>query len=420
MSILVRQAIIKDINSPHYNKVKDIFIVDGIIKEIGDTISLQADHIIEYPGIHVSPGWVDIFITGTDPGYEFKDTLDTNSASAAQGGFTHLFLTPNTQPVVQNKSTVDYISGKQLTSPVQLHPLGAVTKNTEGQELTEMHDMKASGAIAFSDGTKAIQSSGLLIKALQYVSAFDGIIIQIPDDKSIAPHGLMHEGIVSTQIGLPGKPALAEEIMVSRDIALAKYTGSRIHLTGISLASSIDMIREAKQGGVKITCSCTPYHLLFNHEELLKGYNTNLKVNPPLRSESDRKALINGVKDGIIDCITTHHTPQHKDAKVCEYEYAGYGMLGLESVLGLLNSVGLSEDEILRCICYNPRHIFNLGTSIGLGNVADLTVYHCDENYHFIQENIKSKSSNSPYLDMELKGRAVATVLGNIINMNLK
>jgi len=416
MSILVRQAYIKDINSPHHNKVKDIFIDNGTIVEIADKLNAEADTIIEANGSHLSPGWVDLFVTGTDPGYEYKDTLETTAQSASQGGFTHLFITPNSNPVVQNKSAVDYIRRKKVTQPICFHPIGAVTKNTEGKELTEMYEMKNGGAIAFGDGIRSIQSSGLLIKALQYVNAFNGIIIQVPDDHSIAPHGLMNEGIVSTQIGLPGKPALAEEIMVARDISLAKYTGSRIHITGISLASSLELIRKAKNDSIQVTCSCTPHHLFFTDKDLLNGYDTNLKVNPPLRSEEDRQALIKGVKDGTIDCISSHHTPQHKDAKICEFEYAGFGIVGLESLYGVLNSIGLTEEEILNSICYNPRKIFGLETALTIGNIADLTIYNADENYDFLHHHLKSKSSNSPYLGKELKGKIIATLLGNQLN----
>ena len=418
MSILVRQATIKDINSPHHNKVKDIFIENGIIKEIADHLERSADSIIQETGIYISPGWIDIFVTGTDPGYEFKDTLSSTAASAAKGGFTHLFLTPNTNPVIQNKATVEYIKSKTLKHPVQLHPLGAVTKNTEGTELTEIYDMKASGAIAFSDGTKPIQSSGLMIKALQYVSAFNGIILQLPDDRTIAPHGLMNEGIVSTKIGLPGKPALAEEIMIARDIALAKYTGSHVHITGLSLATGVEMIRKAKKEGIKISCSCTPQHLLFTDEDLIDGYNTNLKVNPPLRSATDRAALISGVKDGTIDCITTHHTAQHKDAKVCEFEYAGYGTLGLESAFGALNNISLEVDQILTAICFNPRDLFMINGSIKEGSTADVTLFVPETLGWKHNSGYHSLSSNNAFEQTMLKGKIVGTILQHNIYIN--
>jgi dihydroorotase len=277
-----------------------------------------------------------------------------------------------------------------------------------------MYEMRLHGAIAFGDGNKSIQSAGLLIKALQYVNAFDGIIIQLPDDHSVAPHGLMHEGIVSTQVGLPGKPALAEEIMVARDIELLRYTHSKLHLTGISLSTSVEMIRKAKKEGLNITCSTTPYHLVFTDQSLLNGYDTNLKLNPPLRAENDRQALLAAVKDGTIDCITTHHTAQNKDAKICEFEYAGFGMLGLESAFGVLGKAGLNIDEILNLICFNPRKIFVIESAISVGQKADLTFFNDQTEWIFDNTDIKSKSSNSAFIGTLLKGEVVGSVLNTI------
>jgi dihydroorotase len=417
MTILVQQVLIKDINSPHNNTIRDILIHQGKIQQIAENISALADKTIEAGNLSASPGWVDIFVSGTDPGFEFRDDLDSLSAAAAKGGFTHVFLTPNTQPVTQNKTGVEYISRHHASAPVKLHPIGAISKNTEGKELTEIYDMHQSGAVAFSDGNKPVQSAGLLIKALQYVTAFKGTIIQVPDDKSIAPHGLMNESVVSTQVGLPGKPALAEEIMVARDIALAKYTGAHLHLTGISLASSVNMINKAKADGIPVTASTTTHHLTFTENDLLRGYNTNLKVNPPLRSEADRQALLAAVKDGIIDIVTTHHTPQHTDAKICEFEYAGYGMLGLEAAFGVLQNAGLSVDEILQVICYNPRKIFNLNGSISEGESADLTFFKPDETVNFTADNLGSKSKNCPYIHTTLKGHVIGQTYLNQSNL---
>ena len=418
MTILVRKALVKDIHSSHHNKRMDILLSDGIITEIAEKIEKAADRVIDMPGISVSPGWVDLFVKGTDPGFEFKDDLDSVSASAAKGGFTHLFLTPNTQPVTQNKTGVQYIKNHHTTQAVALHPIGAVTKNTEGKELTEMFEMRKTGAIAFGDGTKSIQSAGLLIKAMQYVNAFDGIIIQLPDDHSVAPHGLMHEGIVSTQVGLPGKPAIAEEIMVARDIELLRYTNSTLHLTGISLSTSVEMIRKAKKEGLNITCSTTPYHLVFTDMSLQKGYDTNLKVNPPLRTEKDRQALVAAVKDGTIDCITTHHIAQNKDAKICEFEYAGIGMLGLESAFGILGMAGLEIDEILNSICFNPRKIFAIESSISVGQKADITFFNDQAEWIFNNTDIKSKSSNSAFIGTLMKGEVIGSIFNNKINSN--
>jgi dihydroorotase len=236
------------------------------------------------------------------------------------------------------------------------------------------------------------------------------MIIQIPDDQSVAPHGQMNEGIISTQIGLPGKPALAEEIMVARDLALANYSQSRIHITGVSLASSVAMIKKAKKDGVQVTCSTTVHYLLFTEDDLV-GYNTNLKVNPPLRTEKDRKALIQALKDGTIDCITTHHTAQNKDAKICEFEYAGYGTLGLEAAFGLLGTTGLTIDEILQSICFKPRTIFQLHATIEKNNPADMTIFDTDSVGTYTTNHIKSKSANAAFIGQSFKGSAIATIL---------
>lgn len=418
MTILVRKATIKDLHSSHNNQQRDVLISDGTIVEIAENIQKQADKILEAKGQLLSPGWVDIFVTGNDPGFEYKDDFTTTSKSAAKGGFTHVFLTPNTQPVVQNKSSVQYITDKKTDYPVQLHPIGAITKNTEGKELTEMVEMKLAGAVAFGDGKKSVQSAGLLIKALQYVKAFDGIVIQIPDDHSVAPHGLMNEGIISTQVGLPGKPALAEEIMVARDIELARYSNSKLHITGITLAKSVEIIKKAKSEGLHITCSTTMHHLVFTENELLKGYNTNFKLNPPLRSENDRLALLEGVKNGTIDCVSSHHTPQNKDAKVCEFEYADYGVIGLQAAFGVLNGVGLNIDQILEAICFRPKQIFKLESNIEVGSKADLTLFDLTSSYVLSKENLASKSENSPYLDQTLTGKVIATIQKDKLHVN--
>src|SRR5687767_7315696 len=290
MKVLIQQVHITDPSSPLHGTIQDILIDSGIIRDIQPTLSAQADQVISGNNLHCSPGWVDVFANFNDPGYEFKETLETGAAAAAAGGYTDVFVIPNTKPAIDSKSQAEYISRRSRTLPVTIHPIGAVTKNTEGKELAEMYDMRASGAIAFSDGLNPVQSAGLLLKALQYVKAFDGIIIQIPDDKSVGMNGLMHEGIVSTRLGLPGKPMMAEELLVARDIKLARYAGSKLHFTGVSSPKSLEYIKRAKDGGIQVTCSVTPYHLFFCDEDLM-NYDTNLKVYPPVRSKPDMQAL---------------------------------------------------------------------------------------------------------------------------------
>jgi dihydroorotase len=418
MTILLRQARITDPLSPHHAAVRDILIREGRIDRIAEHIDESADQVVSLDGLHVSPGWVDIFTNGCDPGYEFKETLESLAAAGAAGGFTHLFLLPNTQPAIQNKSLVEYISGSRPTAPVSLHPLGAVTRNIDGRDLAEMYDMKQSGAIAFSDGLQPIQSAGLLIKALQYVRAFNGVVIQLPEDKSIAPHGVVNEGIVSTRMGLPGKPAMAEEIMVARDIKLARYAESRLHITGISSARSVEYVRRAKDGGLMVTCSVTPYHLFFT-DEALEGYDTNLRVDLPLRSRADVDALREAVLDGTVDIITSHHQPQDWDSKVCEFEYAKPGMEGLETLFSVLDHLQLSADKIVDTLSRNPRRIFSLPEAvISEGALADLTLFVPGTPVTYSAKDLRSRSKNNAFLGRELSGKVAGTIHRAQLHLN--
>jgi dihydroorotase len=414
MKLLIKNAIIVDNNSPFNGQQSDIFIENGIITQIVNNLSVNADKEIAIDGLHVSPGWVDVFSNFADPGYEFKETLETGAAAAAAGGFTDVFIIPNTNPVIHNKAGVEYIIQKSKSLPVNIHPIGAVTRNNEGKELAEMYDMKNSGAIAFGDGIHSVQSAGLLVKALQYVKAFDGILIQLPDDKSINPHGLMNEGIVSTQLGLPGKPAMAEELIVARDIKLTRYAESKLHFTGISTGKSLEYIKRGKESGAKVSCSVTPYHLFFSDEDLT-GYNTNLKVNPPLRTKEEKTALQKAVLDGTVDCIASHHLPHESDSKVIEFEYAKFGMIGLETAYAVVNTAiqGITVEKTVALMATNPRTIFGMDSvTIQTGNKAVLTLFNPRQKWTVTPESFKSKSSNSPFTGLELTGKVSGIING--------
>ena len=412
MKILVRQATIADPDSPFNGQVTDILIDGERIVKIASPISEKADEIIEAAGLIVSPGWVDIFSHFCDPGFEYKETLETGAAAAAAGGYTQVFVLPNTQPVVENKTQVEYISRQSKNLAVTIHPLGAITKGTEGKELAEMYDMRNSGAIAFSDGTSPIQSPGIFLKALQYVKAFDGVLIQVPVDKSIGSGGLINEGIISTRLGLPGIPALAEEVIIKRDIDLLRYTQSRLHITGISTQNSIHLVAAAKKEGLQISCSVTPYHLFFCDEDM-QEYDTNLKVNPPLRSRADMLALREAVLEGVVDCIASHHLPQDWDNKTCEFEYAKNGMTGLETSFAVINHLlpELSNDRLVKLFSLNARNIFNVKvTNIEEGADADMTLFSKKTISFFTKQQLQTKSANTPFLERELTGKVVGII----------
>lgn len=418
MKVLIKQAKITCSSSPLNGQVKDILIIDGIIHSIAGNITEPADETIAADNLHLSIGWMDIFASFGDPGYEHKETLGSGAAAAAAGGFTDVMVLPNTNPAVATKSVVEYIKQKAAGLPVNIYPIGAITKNAEGKELTEMYDMAGSGAIAFSDGTNPLQSPGVLLKALQYVLPLNASIIQLPDDKSISAHGLMNEGIVSTQLGLPGKPAIAEELMIARDIELVKYTGSKLHITGVSTQKGIELITAAKKEGHAVTCSVSPAHLWFCDQDL-DSYDTNLKLNPPLRTAADRAYLQQALKDGLIDCIASHHFPQHWDDKTCEFEYARNGMTGLESVYGVVNKFAKDTATLVEQLTIAPRNIFGLAIpQITEGAAACLTLFTPDTKYIFQENQQHSMSKNNAFVGKNLLGKVIAIVNKNKICLN--
>ena len=420
MNLLIKNARVIDPNSPFNSQSADIFIENGRIKKIGKALTEKADKEISAEGLCVSPGWVDMFANFADPGYEYKESIESGCAAAASGGFTDVLVIPNTKPAIDTKSQVEYIVQKSKRLAVNVHPIGAVTKNTEGKELAEMYDMKTSGAIAFGDGINCIQSSGLLVKALQYLKAFDGMIIQVPDDKSINAHGLMHEGIVSTQIGLPGKPAMAEELIVARDIKLARYADSKLHFTAVAAKKSLEYIERGKKAGVNVSCSVAPYHLFFTDDDV-KTYDSNLKVNPPIRTSDDRDAIKQAIENGVIDCIATHHMPHEADSKETEFEYAKNGMTGLETAYAVLKTSmpELKDEKWIELLALNPRKLLGLDqVTIKENEAACLTLFDPDREWVYEKNNIRSRSKNSPFIAKKLKGKVIGIINKDQVHLN--
>ncbi len=418
MKVLIKKAKILSPSSPFHGTLQDVLIENGIIINIKKDIKDDAEKIIDVANLHISCGWMDCFANFCDPGNEYKETLETGANAAAAGGFTQVMLVPDTQPTVSSKSQIEYLTQKSKGLPVDILPIASITKNLEGKELSEMYDMYHSGAVAFSDGTQPVQSAGILQKALEYVIAINATIIQLPDDKSIGAAGLISEGEVSAKMGLPGKPALSEELMIARDIEVAKYTNSKIHFTGVSTAKSLKLIAEAKDQNLFVTCSVTPYHLFFCENDLM-DYDTNLKVNPPLRTKEDREALLQGIKNGNIDFIASHHRPENRDSKICEFEYAGFGMETLESVYGAASVCGIPTDNFIKMQTENIRSIFNVSMPmVDITKKAVITLFIPGEEYIFEEKDILSKSKNNAFIGKKLKGKIIGTINGDKIFLN--
>ncbi|MBS1644918.1 MAG: dihydroorotase [Bacteroidetes bacterium] len=414
MSCLLRKVIVLDHDSSYHEKKVDVLIGGGKIQIGQDLDDAGCERIWDGTNddLYLTPGFVDVFADYREPGFEQKETIKTGSATAAKGGFTDVFLLPNTKPTVDTRAGIDYVRQKSGYFGVRLHPLGAVSQQLEGKALAEMMDMYQGGAVAFSDGWKPIQNSGLMLKALEYVKAFDGVVIQLPMDAALASGGLMHEGVHSTRLGMAGIPAIAEALLVHRDIELCRYTDSRIHFTGISCKESLDLIRRAKSEQLKVTCSVTPYHLLLT-DEALQGYDSQYKVTPPLRTEEDRQALITGLAEGTIDCISSHHRPQDWDAKAKEFEYAGEGMAVQELVLPIVLTATagkVSLQRIVDALNRRPRQIFGLGTTPfnGTEKKGRYTLFSTKKETVFSHSDSPSLARNNPFEGIRLKGSVEA------------
>jgi len=420
MTTLIKQVKIADVHSPFNGKIKDILLDNHKIVSITDNCSEKADQIIDGKDCFVSPGFVDPFVHFCDPGMENRETLSTGANAALQGGFTTVFTLPNTQPIVDTKSQVTYIKQHSQELPIHILPIGAISKKIEGKDLAEMIDMHSNGAVAFSDGLYPVQSTLLFLKALQYVKAFDGVAIQMPIDKSLGSLGLMNEGIVSTQLGLPGIPAIAEELIIARDIELLRYTKSKLHITSVSTAKGIALIAAAKKEGLHITCSVTPYHLFFTEEDL-NSYDTLLKVFPPLRTKNDQAALLKAIEDGTVDCISAHHIPQDWDGKTVEFENAKAGIASIETTFATVQHLlpKLASEKLAALFSTNARQIFNLPTAtIQEGAEAELTICAPTKTTCLNVKDSKSKSANSPFWDITLNGKIVATYVKGKANIN--
>jgi dihydroorotase len=396
---------------------RDIHInADGKIERIAAANSLKINdkmRVFDVPNAHVSIGWFDVGALTGDPGLEHRETLETVSQAAMAGGFTTLAPFPNTEPAVHSKSEILYIKNRTQSYLVDFQPIGALSTNCEGKDLAEMLDMRAAGAIAFGDGRRTTQDAGLLLRGLQYAKIFDGLIFNRPNDKSTSPHGQMHEGVVSTSLGLPAIPSMAEEMMVQRDLHLVRYSGSRLHFHNLSTARSVALVRQAKEQGLRVTASVAALNLCFS-DEILRGFDTNFKVMPPLREAEDIAALIEGLADGTIDFITSNHAPIDEEGKNLEFAYADFGAIGLETTFGLINKYLHNQftiNDLVRFFAENSRRVLGLDIpKIAEGELANLTIFDPSTEWTFTAKDIRSKSKNSPLIGAILRGPILGVV----------
>lgn len=417
MNVLLQNVIIIDPNSPYHNQRTDVLIEKGMIAQIGKYIAADGAILISGEHYHVSPGWMDLHAHLCDPGYEFKETIESGAVAAAKGGFTAVLSMPDTLPYVQTKSAVEYILKRSQQLSIDIFPAGALTQNLEGKEMAELYDMHLAGAKAFTDAEHSIHHAGILTRALMYANNFGGKIHVRCDEKTISHGGQMHEGPMSTMLGLKGIPSLAEELMIARNIYLAEYADAPIHFMGVSTEKGIQLIRDAKQKGLKVTAAAHAYNLFWN-DAVLDDFDTNYKVDPPLRSEDDRRALLDAVSDGTIDCITSGHTPEDVESKVVEFDLAAFGMIGLESAFALACSADrLSPEQLVNALSMRPRKIAGVEIPvIKVGEKANVTVFDPTEKWTFSNNDIKSKSKNTPLVGKELTGKVVGVYCKGVWN----
>lgn len=406
MNVIIRQAKIVDPKSTFHNQVVDVKINNGVFEKIAPTLPKEDGfEEVTFSNLHLSQGWFDSSVSLGEPGFEDRETIANGLQVAAKSGFTAIALQPNSFPVIDNQSQVHFVQQKAGNSATQLYPIGALTKNSEGADLAELFDMKNAGAIAFGDYNKNLSNANLLKIGLQYVQDFDGLVIAFCQDEKIKGNGVVNEGIVSTRLGLKGIPNLAEELIVARNLFLLEYTGGKLHIPTISTAKSVQLIREAKAKGLNVTCSVAVHHLTLTDEKL-DTFDSRYKVLPPLRTETDRKALLDGVLDGTIDCITSDHNPLDIEHKKMEFDLAKYGTVGLESAFGALATV-LPIDIIVEKLTSGKR-IFSINSSeIKEGNSADISLFSTENEWEFTKDSLLSKSKNSAFLGSKMKGKAL-------------
>ena len=420
--IILRKVKIIDSESKYHLKKNDILIKEGIIEKIEKTINITEPFFeIDIKGLHISPGWLDLHVRLGEPGLEERETIKNGLKSAARGGFTAVLYMPSTKPVIQTKTDILFLLKKNQNNIVDLLPSGSITKNSMGQEITEMFDMHLNGAVAFTDDKNSIQNAMVMNIALEYVKNFDGLIMINASNEDLEKNGQVNEGIMSTKMGLKPLPELAENIMVMRDLEILRYTNSKLHISTISTQKSVQNIKKAKKEKLKISTDIAAHNLILNDEEI-NTFNSNFKVKPPLRDEKTRLFLIENILNGTIDAVSSDHSPIQIEKKKCEFEQAEFGIIGLETTFPIINTVlkGKMElSKIIDLISRNPRKILKQKTpQIQEGEKANMTLFDPNKTWRYQKEEIISKSKNTPFIGYQFTGQIIGIINNGQIEIN--
>ena len=416
MNSLLKSVTILDKTSEFHNEKVDILIENGLIINIDFNINNPKNfNEINLTNLHVSRGWFDSSVCFGEPGFEDRETIENGLKTASRSGFTAVALQPNTNPVINSRSQIEYIKHKCTNSTVEIYPIGALTSSDSNPKLTEMFDMKNGGAICFGNYKKSISNANTLKLALQYTSSFEGVVLSYPEDEVLSNNGMVNENIMSTSLGLKGSPCLSEEVQIMRDLSILEYAGGKLHIPTISTTKSVELIRAAKASKLNVSCSVAVHNLFFSDSSLL-NFNTDFKVLPPLRTKEDIKSLIEGVKDGTIDMVTSDHNPLNIELKKTEFDNAEFGTIGLESIFGALNTLFSTKMTIK--LLTSGRDIFKIPQNkIQIGEIANLTLFNPNKEYIFNDKHIFSKSKNSIFLDSKLSGKVYGVINKNKLSI---
>ncbi len=404
--------------------VSNILLEDGLIAAIGQDIPEEGVEVLDRSGCICTPGLIDIHVHLREPGGEHKETIATGTAAAAHGGFVGICSMPNTTPTTDNASVIDYVLEEaKKAHHCRVFPSGACTKDLKGESLSEMGDMALHGAVAFTDDGRGVQNSAMMRRVMDYAKMFNKVVMSHCQDEALVGPGQVNEGVVSTRLGMAGWPSTGEELQIQRDIALSELTGCPLHIQHITTARGVELVHEAKQRGLQVTCEVTPHHLVLNEDDITESYDTNLKMNPPLRTKEDNQALIEAVKDGVIDCIVTDHAPHAAHEKEREFELAPFGMTGLETSLAviltyLVRPGHISYNRLIELMAIKPREILGLDAlTLSVGSIADLTIFDPEASWTVLADEMYSKAKNSGFLGFDLVGRATDVFVEGVPTM---